>query len=51
MGLEFGFDFGKVLGTQNCSTHGLASGHCVLRLNPIKGAFNIAFYTHTHTSK
>ena len=49
MGSEFKYDFGKVLGTQNCSTRGLASTFCVLRLNLIKGIFDIAFYTHTHT--
>ena len=30
--------------------HGSASTHFFLRLNLIKGTFNIAFYTHTHTS-
>ena len=49
MDLEFRYDFGKVLGTQNHSTYGLASSHCVLHLNLIKGMFNIVFYTHTHT--
>jgi len=39
-----------VLGSQNRSTYGLASTHFFLRLNLIKGTFNIAFYTHTHTS-
>ena len=42
MGSEFRYNFGKVLGTQNCLTRGLASTYYVLRLNPIKGIFNIA---------
>ena len=41
MSLEFSYGFGKVLGTQNNPTLGLASSHCVLCLNPIKGIFNI----------
>ena len=43
MGLEFKYSFGKVLGTQNRLTLGLASSHHVLCLNPTKGALNIAF--------
>ena len=43
MGLEFRYDFGKVLDTQNGLTLELASSHCVLCLNPIKGRLNIAF--------
>ena len=50
MGLEFRYDFGKVLGTQNRQTRRSASTYCVLRLNPIKGTFNICTLTHTHTS-
>ena len=51
MGLEFRYRFRNVLGTQNCPTHGLASIHCVLHLNLIKGTFNICIlYSHTHTS-
>jgi len=34
---------------QNHPTRGLASTHCVLHLNLIKGIFNIAFHTHIHT--
>ena len=47
---EFRYDFGKVLGTQNRPTRGSASIHYILCLNLIKGMFNIAFYTHTHTN-
>ena len=43
MGLEFRYGFRKVFGTQNHPTLGLASFHCVLCLNPIKGILNIAF--------
>ena len=49
MGLEFKYGDGKVLGTQPHPTYGLASNHCVLRLNLIEGLFNIVIYTHTHT--
>ena len=49
IGLEFMYDFGKVLGMQNRPIRGSASTNCVLGLNLIKGIFNIAFYTHTHT--
>ena len=42
MGSKFRYDFGKALGTQNRSTYGSASTHCVLRLNLIKGVLNIA---------
>ena len=42
---EYGFGvqvrLGKVLGTQDCLTHGSASTHCVLCLNLVKGKFNI----------
>ena len=49
MGLELGYDLRKVLGTQNRPTLRLASSHCILRLNPIKGTFNFAsIFTHTH---
>jgi len=41
MGSEFRYGFGKVLGTQDHQTLGLASTHCVLCLNPIKSVFNI----------
>ena len=41
---EFRYGFGKVLGTQNCPTLGLASSHCILCLNPIK-AFQAWFFT------
>ena len=48
---EFGvkvYSLGKVLGTQNHPTLRLASFHCFLYLNPIKGTFNIAsILTHT----
>ena len=50
MGLECKYGDGKVLGTQPHLTHGSASNHCALRLNLIKGLFNIVIYTHTHTS-
>ena len=43
MGSEFRYGFGKVLGTQNHPTLGLASSHCILCLNPIKCILNIAF--------
>ena len=42
MGLELRYNLGKVLGTQNNPTLRLASSHCVLCLNTIKGTFNIA---------
>ena len=35
---------------QSHLTRRSASNHCVLRLNLIKGSFNIVIYTHTHTS-
>ena len=41
MGSELRYHLGKVLGTQNCPTLRLASSHCVLGLNPIKGTLNI----------
>ena len=48
MGSELRYSFGKVLSTQNRSTLRLASSHCVLCLNHIKGTFNIAsILTHT----
>ena len=50
MGSKFRYNFGKVLGTQNHLTLGSTSTHCVLHLNLIKGTFDIAFYTHIHTS-
>ena len=49
MGSKFRYGDGKVLGTQPHPTHGLASSHCVLRLNLIKGMFNIVSYAHIHT--
>ena len=48
MCLTFRYEDGKVLGTQPHPTRGLASNHCVLCLNLIKGMFNIVSYTHTH---
>ena len=50
MSLEFRYDFGEVLGTQNFLTCRSASIYCVLCLNPIKGTFNICTLTRTHTS-
>ena len=48
MGSELRYGFGKVLGIQNCPTLRLASHHCVLCLNPIKGTLNTCFkLTHT----
>ena len=38
---KFRYGDGKVLGIQPHSTRGSASIHCVLRLNLIKGVFNI----------
>ena len=43
MGSEFKYGFGKVLGTQNRLTLGLAFSHCILCLNPAKGILNSAF--------
>jgi len=40
MGSKLRYGLGKVLGTQNYPTLRLASHHCVLCLNPIKGALN-----------
>ena len=49
-GLGVQVQFGKVLGTHDCPTLGSASTHCVLRLNLIKGMFNIvSILTHTLT--
>ena len=39
-----------MLGTQNCSTRGLASTHCVLRLNFIKDLFKLYLKTYAHIS-
>ena len=50
MGLELRYSLRKVLSIQNCSTLRLASSHCVLCFNPIKGTLNIVILTHTHTS-
>ena len=48
MGSKLRYSFRKLLGTQNRPTLRLASSHCVLCLNPIKGTFNIAsILTHT----
>ena len=59
MGSELKYGLGKVLDTQNYPTLRLASLHCVLCLNPIKGTLNIVIltlslslsltHTHTHT--
>ena len=50
MGSELRYGFENVLGTQNCLTLRLASSHCVLCLNLIKGTFNISsILTHTLT--
>ena len=40
MGSELRYGLGKVLGTQNRLILRLASHHCVLCLNPIKGILN-----------
>ena len=49
MGSELRYSLRKVLSTQNCPTLRLASSHCVLCLNPIKGMFNIIIRnSHTH---
>ena len=53
MCLEFRYEDGKVLNTQPYLTCGLASTHCILRLNPIKSTFNIVILdsnTYLHTS-
>ena len=50
MGSKFRYEDGKVLDTQPHLIYGLASSHCVLRLNLIKGSFNIVVYTYTHTN-
>ena len=48
MGSKLRYSLRKVLGTQNHPTLRLASSHCVLCLNPIKGTFNFAsILTHT----
>ena len=41
MGSELSYGLGKVLGTQNYPILRLASSHCILFLNPIKGTLNI----------
>ena len=41
MSLELRYSLENVLGTQYCLTLRLASSHCVLCLNPIKGTLNI----------
>ena len=46
---EFRYGDEKVLGTQPHPTRGLASTHCVLFLNLIKGTFNIHHSSLTHT--
>ena len=43
IGSKFRYGLGKVLSTQNHPILRLASSHCVLCLNPIKGTLNIAF--------
>ena len=43
VGLELRYGLGKVLGTQNRPSLGLASSHYVLCLNHIKDILNIAF--------
>ena len=50
IGSEFKYGDEKLLDTQPDLTRRSTSSHCVLRLNPIKGSFNIVIYTHTHTS-
>ena len=50
MGSELRYGLGKVLGTQNHQILRLASHHCVLCLNPIKGILNIFILTHTRVS-
>ena len=40
---KFRYRDGKVLGTQPHLTRGLASTHCVPRLNLVKGRFNMLF--------
>jgi len=47
MSLELRYGHGKVLGTQDRSTHGLNSTHCVLHLNPIK-AYSTLHLKHIH---
>ena len=47
MGLEFKYGFGKVLGTQNRLTLGLAFSHCILCLNLNKGLFHTCLHTHS----
>ena len=46
LGLEFRYGDGKVLDTQPHLTRELASCHCILRLNLIKGSFNIVKGVH-----
>ena len=46
MSLEFRYGDRKVLDIQPCLTCELASSHCVLRLNLIKGSFNIVRGVH-----
>ena len=48
--LKFRYEDEKVLSTQPHPTRGSASTHCVPRINPIKGKFNIVILTHTHPS-
>ena len=50
MSSELRYSLGNVLGTQNHPTLRLASFHCVLHPNPIKGMFNIVYLTHTRAS-
>ena len=47
MGLEFRYEDGKE-GVRHL-TRGSTFTHCILRLNLIKGKFNIHHYTLTHT--
>ena len=45
---EFKYGYGKVLGTQPYLTCWSAFTHCILRLNLIKGTFNIVILdSHT----
>ena len=50
MSSELRYDYGKVLGTQNHPTLRLASSHCVLQPNPIKGMSNIVYLNHARAS-
>ena len=50
MGSKLRYGFEKMLGTQNHPTLKLASSHCILCLNPIKGTLNVVILnSHAHT--